>query len=73
VYRFSYEKSFSNPMMDFPGISSFVKMGIFKEKFIQLDNTLALKRQLNRSYHSALASIPSKANVVEKSYILRVY
>ena len=39
MYRIQNLKTIWNPMMDFPGISTFVKTGIFREKMVILDNT----------------------------------
>ena len=54
-------------MMDFPGISTFVKTGIFKEKMVILDNTFGSKNTVELQLPLCLGNYSRRASTVEKS------
>ena len=51
-------------MMDFPGISTFVKMGIFREKMVIFDNTFGSK--------NTVATLPRQEFYEELALLRRV-
>ena len=51
-------------MMDFPGISTFVKTGIFREKMVILDNTFGSK--------NTVATLPRQVFYEELALLRRV-
>ena len=48
-------------MMDFPGISTFVKMGIFREKMVILDNTFGSKNTVELQLQLCLGKSSMKS------------